>query len=117
MYFKQKIGKNGESLAEAYLKLIGYEILEKNFSCFRGEIDLIALDKKQIIFIEIKSRHSKKYGLASEAVTAEKLKHIYKTAEYYLVTKKLKNIDVRFDVVEIYIGKDECYINHLKQVI
>ena len=43
MYFKQKFGKNGEDLAEAYLKLINYKILEKNFRCFRGEIDLIAL--------------------------------------------------------------------------
>ncbi len=117
MYFKQEIGKNGESLAEAYLKLIGYEILEKNFRCFRGEIDLIALNEEQVIFIEIKSRHSKKYGLAAEAVTEEKLKHIYKTAEYYLITKKLEKNDVRIDVIEIYIGKDECSINHLKQVI
>lgn len=117
MYFKQEIGKKGEGLAEAYLKLMGYEILEKNFRCFRGEIDLIALDGKQIIFIEIKSRHSKEYGLASEAVTESKLKHIYKTAEYYLITKKLEKNDARIDVIEIYIGKNKCYINHLKQVV
>lgn len=117
MYFKQKIGRNGECLAEAYLKLIGYKILEKNFRCFRGEVDLIALDENKIIFVEIKSRHNKEYGLASEAVTEEKLKHIYKTAEYYLFTKKLENNDVRIDVIEIYIGKNECHINHLKQVI
>lgn len=117
MYFKQEIGKNGEALAEAYLLMKGYKILEKNFRCFRGEIDLIALDKSQIIFIEIKSRHGKKYGLAAEAVTEEKLKHICKTAEYYLVTKKLENQDVRIDVIEIYIGKDYCNINHLKQVV
>lgn len=117
MYFKQEIGKNGEELAEAYLKLMGYKILERNFRCFRGEIDLIALEGVQIIFIEIKSRHGKKYGLASEAVTEEKLKHICKTAEYYLITRKLENQDVRIDVIEIYIGKNECNINHLKQVI
>lgn len=117
MYFKQEIGKKGESLAEAYLKLIGYEILEKNFSCFRGEIDLIAMANSQIVFVEIKSRHGKEYGLASEAVNEEKLKHIYKSAEYYLITRKLEKNDVRIDVIEIYIGKDECHINHLKQVI
>ena len=116
MYFKQKFGKNGEDLAEAYLKLINYKILEKNFRCFRGEIDLIALTGEQIIFIEIKARHGKKYGLAAEAVTEKKLKHIYKTAEYYLITNKMEKNDVRIDVIEIYIGKDECHINHLKQV-
>lgn len=117
MYFKQEIGKSGEGLAEAYLKLIGYKIIEKNFRCFRGEIDLIALEGKEIIFVEIKSRHGKEYGLASEAVNEEKLKHIYKSAEYYLVTRQLENRDVRIDVIEIYIGKNSCNINHLKQVI
>lgn len=117
MYFKQEIGKNGEELAEAYLKLIGYKIIEKNFRCLRGEIDLIALKGREVIFVEIKSRHGKEYGLASESVTKEKLKHIYKSAEYYLITRKMEENDVRIDVIEIYIGKDECYINHLKQVI
>ena len=114
MYFKQKFGKNGEDLAEAYLKLINYKIsdifkpgykkiitsykiLEKNFRCFRGEIDLIALTGEQIIFIEIKARHGKKYGLAAEAVTEKKLKHIYKTAEYYLITNKMEKNDVRIE--------------------
>lgn len=117
MYFKQEIGKNGETLAEAYLKLEGYKILEKNFNCLRGEIDIIAQDKSEIVFLEIKSRNSTEYGLPSEAVTEEKLKHIYKTAEYYLITKHLENKDVRIDVIEIYIEKNKCTINHLKQVV
>lgn len=117
MYFKQEIGKNGETLAEDYLKMKGYEILEKNFCCSRGEIDIIARKNKEIVFLEIKSRNSTKYGLPAEAVTEKKLKHICRTAEYYLILQQLKNQDVRIDVIEVYIEENRCIINHLKQVI
>lgn len=117
MNFRQKVGKNGEQLSEAYLKLIGYDIIEKNFQSRCGEIDIIAKDKNELIFIEIKARNNKAYGLPSEAVTKKKIKHIYKTAEYYLSIKKLANIDIRIDAIELYIQHNKCVINHLKQII
>lgn len=117
MYFKQEIGKKGEELAEAYLKLIGYQIIEKNFQSKCGEIDIIASDKNKIVFIEIKARNNIKYGLPSEAVDKKKLKHIYKTAEYYMYIKKIENIETRIDAIEVYIETDKCTINHLKQII
>lgn len=117
MYFKQKIGKYGEELAEAYLKLIDYKILERNFRCSRGEIDLIALDKDTIVFVEIKSRTNKEYGVPSESVNKKKLEHIYKTAGYFLYIRNIENRDTRIDVIEIYSEPEKCYINHLKQVV
>lgn len=113
----QKVGRFGEDEAEKYLKQKGYKILERNFSCKRGEIDIIALDKEEIVFIEIKARISLKYGLPSEAVTKYKLKHIYKTAEYYLYTRNLQNENTRIDVIEVYIQNKQIIINHLKQVV
>ena len=62
MYQNQKIGKLGEKLAAQYLESKGYEILERNFYCRQGEIDIIAKEKTKIIFIEVKSRTSVKYG-------------------------------------------------------
>lgn len=115
--YTQQIGKFGEDEAEKYLKQKGYKILERNFSCKRGEIDIIALDKSEIVFIEIKSRLSLKFGLASEAVTKYKLKHIYKTAEYYLYKRNLLNENTRIDVIEVYIKNNQIIINHLKQVV
>ena len=115
--YTQKIGRFGEDEAEKYLKQKGYKILERNFSCKCGEIDIIALDKNEIVFIEIKARVSLKYGMPSEAVTKYKLKHIYKTAEYYLYTRKLQNQNTRIDVIEIYIKNNQVIINHLKQVV
>ena len=115
--YTQKIGRFGEDEAVKYLKQKGYKILDRNFSCKRGEIDIIALDKDEIVFIEIKARISLKYGLPSEAVTRNKLKHIYKTAEYYLYTRNLLNENTRIDVIEVYIQDKQVIINHLKQVV
>lgn len=115
--YTQKIGRFGEDEAEKYLKQKGYKILERNFSCKRGEIDIIALDNDEIVFIEIKARISLKYGLPSEAVTKYKLKHIYKTAEYYLYIRNLERERVRIDVIEVYIKNKKVIINHLKQVV
>ena len=115
--YTQKVGKFGEDEAVKYLEQKGYKILDRNFSCKRGEIDIIALDKDEIVFIEIKARISLKYGLPSEAVTKNKLKHIYKTSEYYLYTRNLLNENTRIDVIEVYIKNNQVIINHLKQVV
>lgn len=115
--YTQKIGKFGEDEAVKYLQQRGYKILDRNFNCKRGEIDIIALDKNEIVFIEIKARASLKYGLPSEAVTKYKLKHIYKTAEYYLYTRNLQKENTRIDVIEVYIKNNQVIINHLKQVV
>lgn len=72
MYYKQQRGKIGEDMATEYLNKKGYKILERNFECRQGEIDIIALDKDEIVFVEVKTRTSKKYGLAAEAVDENK---------------------------------------------
>lgn len=117
MYKNQQIGKFGEDMAVKYLKQKGYKILDRNFTCKRGELDIVALQKNQIVFIEIKARTSKEYGLPKEAVTNKKLEHIYKTAEYYLYTRNLEKEDTRIDVIEVYIENGNFRINHLKQVV
>lgn len=117
MYQKHVIGKFGEEEAKQYLEQQGYKILDRNFSCKRGEIDIIALDKKEIVFVEIKSRTNREFGLPSEAVTKKKIEHILKTAEYYLYIRNLQNEQTRIDVIEIYIQNNKIKINHLKQVI
>ena len=89
MYERHITGKEGEYIATEFLKNNGYKILDRNFACKRGEIDIVAFKDEQIIFVEIKSRTSTKYGLPSEAVTKEKIKHLLRTAETYLIIKNL----------------------------
>ncbi len=115
MYIKKEIGNFGEKIAEQYLKQKGYIILDKNFECRQGEIDIIALDKKEIVFVEVKTRRSNKYGTPSEAVNKIKQKHMLQTIKYYLYIRNLTEEFIRIDVIEVYIKDNEYKVNHIKQ--
>ena len=117
MYERHILGKNGEKAAAEHLKNLGYNIIERNFSCRQGEIDIIALDKGYLVFIEIKSRTSNEFGLPSESVTKRKMEHLIKAIKYYLYIRNLENENIRIDVIEVYAKKGEYRFNHIKQVV
>lgn len=117
MYERHETGKKGEDLATQYLINNNYEIIERNFESRQGEIDIIAKDKNEIVFIEVKARTNQMYGKPKEAVDTKKKKHIYKTAEYYVFIHQLENAPIRFDVIEVYKTKGMYKINHIKQAI
>ena len=110
-------GNPGENLATEYLEKQGYTILERNFNCKQGEIDIIAKDNNEIVFIEVKSRSNKLFGIPSEAVTKQMIKHLFSTARYFLYNNKMINDYIRFDVVEILIKSGKFNINHIKQIV
>lgn len=117
MYLNQKIGKLGEDKACEYLIKNNYKILKRNFYCNQGEIDIVAASSiNELIFIEVKTRSSLKYGTPCESITPIKKHHIISSAKYYIFLNNLKNIDIRFDVIEIYIYKSTYIVNHIKQV-
>ena len=87
MYLKHEIGKIGEDLASKYLEAAGYIIIERNFLARQGEIDIIAKDKKELVFIEVKTRTSDIYGKPVEAVNTQKEKDRLNTIKYYLYPK------------------------------
>lgn len=117
MYQRHKLGQIGEELASKYLEKQGYRIIQRNFRCKSGEIDIIAIDNDELVFIEVKTRASKLYGEPSEAVDENKRKHIYKTAAYYLHITKRENWYTRIDVIEVYLYKNTYYIHQIKQVL
>lgn len=117
MYLKHEIGKIGEDLASKYLEAAGYTIIERNFMARQGEIDIIAKDKKELVFIEVKTRTRDIYGKPVEAVNTQKQKHLLNTIKYYLYSKHLENEFVRIDVIEVYFNNDTYKINHIKQII
>lgn len=101
MFWKQKIGNQGESLAVQFLRKNGAKIVEKSYRCKAGEIDIIARVKKQLCFIEVKTRNSELFGRPEESVDAKKQKQMAKTALWYLQSKKSKDTACRFDVISI----------------
>ena len=110
-FYKKILGKVGEKKAAKYLKRKGYKILETNFSIGIGEIDIIAQDKKTLVFIEVKTRSTDAFGRPSDAVDKLKRAKYVKVAQAYLI-KNYGKTDVlsRFDVIEIENGQ----INHVE---
>ena len=111
---RQKFGEQGESLAVWYLKKNGYKILEQNYRTNLGEIDIIAREKKTLVFVEVKSRRSTRYGSPKWAVTLKKQRTISMVALSYLKATKQTDVRGRFDVVAITSNQDEPRIEILK---
>ncbi len=97
---RRAIGSEYERLAAAYLKQNGYEILEQNYRCRAGEIDLIARDGSYLVFVEVKYRKNSQKGFGSEAVDRRKQQRIIRAARWYLAGHRQESdILCRFDVV------------------
>lgn len=100
---RKSLGRHAEEMAGALLVREGYRILERNYSCPLGELDLVALDKEVLAFIEVRSRKGRETPEAS--VNRAKQRQIIKAAQFYLVQKKWEG-DCRFDVVAIQISPE-----------
>lgn len=95
------IGRKGEEIATRFLTKQGYEIIDRNYICRLGEIDIICKDKDYLVFVEVKYRKNTNKGFPIEAVGYYKQKRIIKVATYYVKEKHMYNLNIRFDVVEI----------------
>lgn len=112
-------GRRGEEEAVNFLRSCRYKIVEQNFRCQYGEIDIIAVDRKgegaPVVFIEVKARTSERYGTAAEAVGARKQRHIIDASHAYIELKRLGDPYVRYDVITVMLGIDKkCSVEHFK---
>ena len=110
------LGIWGEDLAAEYLENKGYRILQRNFRCRTGEIDVIASDKKYIVFVEVKARKNDSFASARSFVTAAKQRKILSAAKFWLVSHYTE-LQPRFDVIEIYSEdrvKEKASIEHIE---
>jgi putative endonuclease len=98
---RRTVGKAGEEAAVQYLLRQGYSILQRNYRCRFGEIDLIARDGGTLAFIEVKTRRSQRFGPAASAVTFEKQHHLIKASQMYMTQMKRAYELCRFDVVAV----------------
>jgi putative endonuclease len=104
-------GKDGERAAAEYLLSSGVKILDRNFCCPLGEIDLIAKDGKTIVFVEVRSRQLDGLCSPEESITLTKRRRLTRTALWYLKQEGLQNFHTRFDVVAIRWNGDSPDIN------
>lgn len=100
---KRQLGARIEQMVKTYLTDHGFTILEMNYRCRQGEIDIIAKEGDYYVFVEVKYRNSGKYGFPAEAVGTSKQKRISRAAQYYLYHQGLGEFTpVRFDVASVF---------------
>ena len=103
----------GEQLAAVYLKKKGLTIVERNYRCFIGEIDIIARDGETIVFVEVKSRRSSGFGDPASSVDIRKQKKLSKVALAYVGEHNLENRRARFDVISIIMHPNGNEVQHI----
>ncbi|MDD4665637.1 MAG: YraN family protein [Clostridia bacterium] len=101
------LGKKAEELAAAYLLEQGYRIIERNFRCSFGEMDIIAEDADVLVFVEVRSKQSSFFGLPQETVTWVKQQKLRRLAGYYLKIKTAGDKKCRFDVIGILFDQEK----------
>lgn len=112
----RKTGATYEEIASVYLEQHGYQILERNFRCREGEIDLICRKMDTLVFVEVKYRSGSSMGYPEEAVDIRKQKRISRCAFVYLSKKRGTHLQPRFDVIAISEGQIRHYIHAFEYI-
>lgn len=111
MALHNDLGRNGEDIATEYLEKNGYKILERNWRFGRIEVDIIACNDDYLVFVEVKTRASDRWGNPEFSVTNDKIKRIVEAAESY-INKFPIELPVRFDVISVIINGDKIELEH-----
>jgi len=103
---RKNTGQLGENIAREFLKKKGYNILENNYRCREGEVDIIARKGEHLVFVEVRTRTSQSYGMPEESLNAEKVRHLMTAANHYLQKSHRADCAWRVDVVAIELTRD-----------
>lgn len=110
---RQNLGRLGEELAARHLEQRGFTILARNHRTPVGELDIIARDRRHLLFVEVKTRRSTAFGAPAEAVGAHKQRQILRAAQWYLAAGRFSGLQPRFDVIAVIAGRGEPAISHI----
>jgi len=109
----KRLGERGEDAAVAYLKRTGFTIVERNWRCPNGEIDIIALDGDTLVLCEVKTRKGVAKGTPEDAVTPAKQKRYKRLAAAYVQFAGLDEVQIRFDVITLLVlAEDRALLRH-----
>lgn len=113
---RTEIASRGEDAAAAYLERVGMRIVARNWRCAAGEIDIVAHDGEELVFVEVKTRRSQRAGTAEEAVSPNKQRRVTRLARAYIASEcHTLEVRIRFDVVAIrVIADDRALLRHYR---
>ncbi|NJC88895.1 MAG: YraN family protein [Desulfuromonas sp.] len=107
------LGKQGEEVAARHLEQRGFTILARNYRTPVGELDIVARDRRFLLFVEVKTRRGTAFGAPAEAVGAHKQRQILRTAQWYLGSHRHPELQPRFDVISVLVDQGEPTIAHI----
>lgn len=114
---RRRFGDAGERIAERYLRRKGYRVVARNVTAGRlGELDLVAVHRGTLVFVEVKTRRSSAYGRPEEAVSPAKYGRLSRAIQWYLQRKGLESARYRLDVVAVDLAGPEPAVRHLTHV-
>ena len=109
-----QVGREGEDFAAQYLLKMGWELIERNFRTREGEIDIIAREDNTLVFVEVKSNRQQRFGPPELRVDERKQRQIARTAEQYLYSRQIVDMDCRFDVITVDLAQQPPQIKHIE---
>jgi len=118
MRAKDAVGRYGERVAAAYLADAGWQVLDRNWRCAAGELDIVALQGSELVVVEVKTRTGDGFGHPAEAVTARKLTRLRRLAAQWLDAHDLRPAGVRVDVIAVRTSpRGAARVEHLAGVL
>ena len=113
MHARTRLGLAGEDFAARTLSRSGLKVIDRNYRCAHGEVDLVASDGRLIVFCEVKTRRTDAYGLPAEAVGWRKQQRLRKLAAHWLRERGRAGCEVRFDVVSVIVQRGRASATHI----
>jgi putative endonuclease len=114
---RKQTGRQGETLAASYLTDKGFQIIERNWRCSAGELDMVAMAGDTLVFVEVRTRSGPRFGSAEESITSAKQTRLIELAQTYLQEKTLPLSKWRIDVVAVQLGRGLPQINHIENAV
>lgn len=110
---RSSLGRDGEDAAERLYRKLGFRVLERNYRCKGGEIDLIARRGPVLVFCEVKARRTDRWGEPAEAVQYAKQARLRRLAAQWLSERRPGAVDIRFDVVSVIVRRERTFVRHI----
>lgn len=106
------LGRFGENWAAGHLTRLGYRIVDRNVRYRSGELDLVAYDGEELVFVEVKCRRSRAFGSPQSSITPRRFAHLAATIEQYIAEREMSPLSYRLDVVAVEVDAHGTVIRH-----
>jgi putative endonuclease len=114
---RTRLGDRGEEAARRFLQAKGYQVVAAKYRCRWGEVDLVARDGGELVFVEVRTRRSSAFGTPEESVTPAKVRHLLAACQHYLQEHQAADLPWRIDLVSVRMGRQGLVIHHLRHAV